>query len=94
MTRECGLHGRAIRGAGQCSAAHQPAHCVAGSCRWSAAKWFAEADKLEANEEQAKNQDALDGMDIGDPELRAALFSAGNSMMGGDGQRAVIIMNA
>ncbi|KAL6762968.1 hypothetical protein V8C86DRAFT_516034 [Haematococcus lacustris] len=61
---------------------------------WGAAKWFAEAEKLESVEEDQKNQDAIDGLDVSDPELRAAMMSAGPLGGTGANPRCVIIINA
>jgi PAS domain-containing protein len=60
---------------------------------WSAAKWFAEAERLEAQDEDMKNQDAMDGLDVNDPELRAAMMSAA-STLGAVDKRAIIVINA
>ncbi|KAL6762973.1 hypothetical protein V8C86DRAFT_516282 [Haematococcus lacustris] len=61
---------------------------------WGAAKWFAEAEKLESADEDQKNQDAIDGLDVSDPELRAAMMSAGPLGGTGANPRCVIIINA
>ncbi len=44
---------------------------------WSAAKWFNEAEKLEAAEEEAKNQDALHGLDVAALEMKASTLHSG-----------------
>jgi PAS domain S-box-containing protein len=61
---------------------------------WSAAKWFAEAERLEAQDEDMKNQDAMDGLDVNDPELRAAMMSAGSTLGAVGDRRAIIVINA
>ncbi|GFH25993.1 uncharacterized protein HaLaN_24060, partial [Haematococcus lacustris] len=61
---------------------------------WGAAKWFAEAEKLESADEDQKNQDAIDGLDVSDPDLRAAMMSAGPLGGTGANPRCVIIINA
>ena len=53
---------------------------------WNAARWFETAEKLEQTEEDAKNDNAFSGMEIG-PQVRQALLSARDD-------RAVVIINA
>ncbi|KAJ9509395.1 hypothetical protein QJQ45_001848 [Haematococcus lacustris] len=55
---------------------------------------FGEAEKLESADEDQKNQDAIDGLDVSDPELRAAMMSAGPLGGTGANPRCVIIINA
>jgi hypothetical protein len=41
-----------------------------------------------------KNQDAMDGLDVNDPELRAAMMSAGSTLGPVADRRAIIVINA
>ncbi|KAJ9530064.1 hypothetical protein QJQ45_023344, partial [Haematococcus lacustris] len=57
---------------------------------WSAAKWFAEAEKLEQLAEEAKASNVFQDMDLRDPALRASLLALGPN----SDHRAVVIINA
>ncbi|KAJ9516874.1 hypothetical protein QJQ45_027276, partial [Haematococcus lacustris] len=57
---------------------------------WTAAKWFAEADALEQEEEKAKDSNVFTDMTGVDPGLRSALTEIDR----GNESRAIIIINA
>ncbi|KAL6764390.1 hypothetical protein V8C86DRAFT_1586354 [Haematococcus lacustris] len=57
---------------------------------WTAAKWFAEADALELQEEKAKDTNVFADMTGVDPGLRSALTEIDR----GNESRAIIIINA
>ncbi|KAL6764360.1 hypothetical protein V8C86DRAFT_1584223 [Haematococcus lacustris] len=57
---------------------------------WTAAKWFAEADALEQQEEKAKDSNVFADMTGVDPGLRSALTEIDR----GNESRAIIIINA
>jgi hypothetical protein len=57
---------------------------------WSAAKWFAEAEKLEQLAEETKASNVFDDSEITDQTLRLSLQSMGPMSEG----RCIIIINA